>query len=466
MRRHRDGRIWKGVLLAALITLALGGPAPASWDLATGTSPLGGYASRPFSLLLSPPLAWYASEPLSLPLSPSLYALAAIQAAASTPGQPSNFQISGVVQYRLFNDPYPPVAGGANLNALTPTPAFPTLHDGILETAITWKFSPNLSLFADLTLENTTGADFSPSDIEETYLEARNLFGLTGSDLRIGRDRVKLGFTGLLIDETVFDGGRRDGVDAKFAQLGPVSLFGFMQYALDDGLQVGNWSSSRRAWGGSAEVQLAPGWAVNVSVRADTAGAGETGTCPGLGCNVGTGWSAGIEGTVSPGITLTMEAATYTQSGDVARWYYEPTLVLDLQQLLALPAQPVLTLWYKSFDPYTAPLDAPLGHLLLPADFSAFNTNDNLTGVGGRLDVSLTPRFGVFLLAEWGSYKGGGPNYSVYSVGAKYNISSDTLIKISYNSYLVDRGVVTTSPITGLQLSNAQVTEVELSKTF
>lgn len=379
---------------------------------------------------------------------------------------PSPIQVSGVLQYRLFNDPYPPVAGGSNLNALTPTPAFPTLHDGILETAITWTLSPNLSLFADLTLENTTGSDFLPSDIEETYLDAHGLFGLPGFGLRLGRDRVKLGFIGLLIDETVFDGGRRDGVDARLAQVGPVSFFGFMQYALDDGLQVGNWSSSRRVWGGSAEVALAPGWTANVAFRTDTAGAAEAGACPGLGCNVGSGWSAGVDAAVMPGITLTVEAATYTLSGDVARWYYEPSLVLDLQQLLGLPAQPVMTIWFKSFDPYTPPLDAPLGHLLLPADFSAFNTNDNLNGVGGRLDVSVTPAFAVFLLAEWGSYKGGGPHYTVYSAGAKYNFTASTLLKVSYNTYLVDGGVVTTSPVTGPQLSNAQVLEVELSKTF
>lgn len=379
---------------------------------------------------------------------------------------PSPVQISGVLQYRLFNDPYPPVAGGANLNALTPMPGLPTLHDGILETAITWTISPNLSLFADLTLENTTGSDFLPSDIEETYLDAHGLFGLPGLGLRVGRDRVKLGLLGLLIDETVFDGGRRDGVDARLAQVGPVSFFGFMQYALDDGLQVGNWSSSRRVWGASAEASLAQRWTVNAAFRTDTAGAAEVGTCPGQGCNIGSGWSVSVEGAVLPGVTITVEAATYRQSRDVARWYFEPSLALDLQQMLGLPAQPVMTIWFKGFDPYTAPLDAPLGHLLLPADFSAFNTNDNLSAVGGRLDVSVTPALAVFLLAEWGTYKGGGPNYSVYSVGARYNFTADTLLKLSYNSYLVDGGVVTTSPVSGLQLSNAQVLEVELSKTF
>jgi hypothetical protein len=380
---------------------------------------------------------------------------------------PSPIQINGVLMYRLFNDPYPPVAGGANLNALTPTPTFPTVHDGILETAINWTLTPNVSLWADLSLESTTGevSPLASSDIEEAYLDLHNL-GFSGFGMRVGRDRIKLGVEGLLLDENVYDGGRRDGIEARMTQLGPVSLLGFVQYSLDDGLQVGNWSSSRRVWGGVAAAQIVPGWTVDVAYRADTAAAPEVGPCPGIGCNVGTGWSVGLDAALTPAVDFTMEAATYTQMGDVARWYYEPTIALDLQQLLGLPGQPLLTFWYKSFDPYTAPLDAPLGHELLPGDFSAFNTNDNLTGFGGELDVTVTPVLGVFFVGEAGTYKGGGPNYSVYSIGAKYSLWSDTVLKVSYNGYLVDGGVVTTSPISGLQLSNAQILLVELTKTF
>ena len=47
-----------------------------------------------------------------------------LQAAAPDPqDQPAaNIQISGVLMYRLFNDPYPPVAGDGNLNALSVYP--------------------------------------------------------------------------------------------------------------------------------------------------------------------------------------------------------------------------------------------------------------------------------------------------------------------------------------------------------
>src|SRR5579875_3362418 len=216
----------------------------------------------------------------------------------------------------------------------------------------------------------------------------------------------------------------------------------------------------------SATGRRRAAWALTVSYRADTAADVNGGACPGIGCNTGSGFSAGIQGALVPGIDLVVEAASYTQSGDIARWYYEPSLTLDLQQLLRLPAQPVFRIWYKNFDPYTAPLDAPLGHLLTPDEFGVFNINDNLTGLGGRLDVAVTPSLGLFGLAEWGTYKDGGPNYTVYSVGIKYSLTTDILIKLSYNSYQVDGGTVTTSPISGLQLANAQMYELELTKSF
>ena len=396
----------------------------------------------------------------------TLQALQPVAPAGQDP--PATIQASGVLMYRYFNAPVPPAAGGANLNALTPVPGLATLNDGIAETAFTWTFSPTVSLFADLSLESTTGVDgFGPSDIEQAYLDIHNFFGLPGSGLRLGRERIKLGFTGLLLDETVFDGGRRDGVEVRASQLGPVSLSGFMQFALDNGLQVGNWPSTRRVWGARGEVNVLPGWPIDVGYRADSAGSAEIGPCPGVGCNVGNGVSAGIEGDLAPGMNLIVEAATYTRLGDVSRWYYEPSLAFDLQQLLGVQTlQPVLTLWYKNFDPYTPPLDAPLGALLIPGDFATFNTNDNLTAVGAGLDLSITPSVSSFVVGEWGSYKGGGPSYTIYSVGLKFDLRADTSMKFSYNSYQVGGGLVTTSPVSGLQLSNAQIIAVELTRSF
>jgi copper resistance protein C len=402
---------------------------------------------------------------LDAPLGLSLQAL---QPAAPAGQDPPNIQVSGVLMYRYFNAPIAPVAGGANLNVLTPVPGLTTLNDGIAEAAITWTFSPTVSLFADLSLESTTGVDgLGPSDIEQAYFDIHNLFGLPGSGIRLGRERIKLGFTGLLLDETVFDGGRRDGVEVRASQLGSVSLSGSMQFALDNGLQVGNWPSTRRVWGGHAEVDALPGWPISVSYRADTAGSGEIGPCPGVGCNVGNGFSVGVQGDLTPGVNLIVEAATYTRLGDVSRWYYEPSLEFDLHQLFGVQAlQPMLTFWYKNFDPYTPPLDAPLGGLLIPGDFAAFNTNDNLTAAGARLDLSITPALSAFALGEWGSYKGGGPSYNVFSIGLKLDLRADTSIKASYNSYQVGGGVVTTSPVSGLQLSNAQIIAVELTRSF
>ncbi|TMI77941.1 MAG: hypothetical protein E6H04_13345 [Bacillati bacterium ANGP1] len=78
----------------------------------------------------------------------------------------------------------------------------------------------------------------------------------------------------------------------------------------------------------------------------------------------------------------------------------------------------------------------------------------------------MTPPLSVFALAEWGTYKGGGPSYTVYSIGAKYALSANTLLKAALNAYSVGGGIVTTSPLSGLQLSNAQVFQVELQRSF
>jgi hypothetical protein len=461
------------VLLAGVLALVIGGAAPVVGAWApVGLAPAGGSSTLMDGLTSYDSLGIFAgTSALDVASWPALYALqGGAPAGRDQAGAP--FQISGILMYRLLTSGLPPsaaVAAGGNVNALTPTLAFPTIHDGTIETASTWRFSPIVSLFADLTLENTTGTpDLSASDIEQAYFDVHGLFGMPGFRLLVGRERIKLGLDGLLLDESTFDGGRRDGVEMQLSQLGPVSLLAFMQYSLDDGLQIGNWMSTRRVWGASAETELA-GWTVNVAFRTDTAGnAADAGTalCPGLGCNTGTGWSAGVEGNLAQGVSLTVEAATYTLSGDVARWYYQPSVAFDLQQLLGLPAQPVLTLWYKSFDPYTPPLDAPLGHLQTPGDFGIFNTNDNLTGVGARLDVTVTPALSLFGLAEWGKYKNGGPNYNALSAGVIYNFSANTVVKVSYNSYLVDGGIVVTGPVSGLTLGNAQVLLVELTRSF
>jgi hypothetical protein len=472
----------RNVLLAGVLILVLGAAAPAGafWaplqltDAGAASSWLGDEPIRLWDSTAPSygPLAVYGGI-FALDVAPRPLMYASQTGAPTGGGQTgSPLQISGILMYRLLTSGLPPsddVIAGGNVNALSPNPEFPTIHDGTIETAITWRFSPNINLFADLTLENTTGtSSLSASDIEQAYFDVHGLFGMPGFRLLVGRERIKLGLEGLLLDESVFDGGRRDGVEVQLSQLGPVSLLGFMQYALDDGLQVGNWMSTRRVWGASAETQLA-GWTVNVAFRTDTAGnAADAGTalCPGTGCNTGTGWSAGVEGNLARGVSLIVEAATYTLSGDVARWYYQPSVAFDLQQLLGLPLQPVLTFWYKSFDPYTPPLDAPLGHLETPGDFGIFNTNDNLTAVGARLDLTVTPALSLFGLAEWGTYKGGGPNYNALSAGVIYNFSANTTAKLSYNSYLVDGTVVVTSPVSGLTLGNAQVLLFELTRNF
>lgn len=416
------------------------------------------------------PLTFPADGVQGYPLTATAAAPPVPQPSSAGPADPpSPIQINGILMYRLLNNPYPPTdpASVANLNDVAPFPGFPTINDGTLETAINWTFSPSLNLFADLSLESTTGevSPLASSDIEEAYIDVHN-FGIPGLSVRLGRDRIKLGVDGLLLDENVYDSGRRDGIEARLTQVGPFTFLAFMQYAVDDMLQIGNWTSSRRLWGGEVTAQVTPGWTFDAAYRDDTAGPAEVGPCPGIGCNVGSGWSVGVEGAVTQAINVSLEVATYTQLGDVARWYYEPSVALDLQQLLGLPAQPLLTLWYKNFDPYTAPLDVSLGNFLLPGDFSIYNTNDNVSAWGGELDLSVTPVVSVFLVGETGTYKNGGPNYNVYSLGVKWSVTSDMVAKVSYNSYYVDSGVVQTSPVSGIGLSTAQVLLFEWTETF
>jgi hypothetical protein len=165
-----------------------------------------------------------------------------------------------------------------------------------------------------------------------------------------------------------------------------------------------------------------------------------------------------------------MSYASYTQTADVARSYYQATLTFDMERLAGMQRlAPLLTLWYKNFDPYTIPGgdgSVPRGGFLTPDDFHLFNVNDNLTAVGSRLDLQLLQNVSFFALGEWGTYKNSGPTYNVYSAGLRLSFPSNIIVKLAYNAYTVAGGAVTTSPISGIELSNARLWEVELTKSW
>jgi hypothetical protein len=285
-----------------------------------------------------------------------------------------------------------------------------------------------------------------------------------GLNFRVGRDAIRLGPVGLLLEEVLHDDDRRDGVQVWLPPIGPIHLTAFMQWALAD------WTTTRRLLGGRADAQLAPGWILGLNYRADTASAADAGTCPGTDCATGSGYGVDLEGNVAPGLNLVLSYATYTQTGDVARVYYQASLVIDLETLARMPRfGPVVTVWYKNFDPYTIPGglgSVPRGGFLTPDSFHLFNVNDNLTAVGSRLDLRLLNNLTVFALGEWGTYKDGGPGYSVFSAGARYNLPHNVVIKITYNTYSVDGSMVTTSPVSGLQLADTRLYEVEVTKSW
>ncbi len=382
-------------------------------------------------------------------------------AADPAQSQPANLRISGVFTYKYTDATTPAAAGDENYKG--PGADNPSVNELSLELGMTLTLSRDTSVFVDLNTDYTSDSG-TVVDLERGYLDARDILGVRGLGFRIGRDAVRLGPTGLLLEEVLHDDDRRDGVEVWLPQIGPIHLFGLLQYALED------WSTTRRVWAGRAEALVAPGWTLGFNVRGDTASAADAGMCPGTDCATGGGFGADLEGTIIPGVGVTLSYASYTQTADIARAYYQAVLTLDLDRLAGMQRlQPLLTLWYKNFDPYSIPGGdgtVPRGGLLTPDDFHLFNINDNLTAVGSRLDLQLLQNLAFFALGEWGNYKNGGPGYNVYSGGLRYSLPGNVVVKLTYNTYTVAGGIVTTSPVSGLQLSDARVWQVELTKNW
>ncbi len=367
--------------------------------------------------------------------------------------------IAGVFTYKFKKAAVPAAVGGTNYNG--PGADSATTHEVSLELGFTLAPNPNASLFADLSTKYTSDSGMTTIDWERFHLTLRDTLGVHGLNSRIGRDAIRLGADGLLLEEVLHDGDRRDGVQVWLPAIGAVKVTGFWQFAIDDR------TTSQRLWGGRAEADV-HGWILGLNYRADTPSASDAGTCPGPACNTGKGFGVDLEGTIIPGVGLTLAYASYTQTSDIARTYYQADLVLDLDQLVGPDSlHPVLTVWYKAFDPYTIPGadgTVPRGGFLTPDDFKLFNVNDNLTAVGSRVDLQLTSNLAVLALGEWGTYKGGGPAFNVYSVGLRYSFPQSIIVKLTYNAYAVAGGSVTTSPISGIQLSNAIVYQLEVTK--
>ncbi len=221
---------------------------------------------------------------------------------------------------------------------------------------------------------------------------------------------------------------------------------------------------------GRAESEVFAGWTLGVNYRADTAATADAGLCPGSTCATGSGLGVDLEGIIVSGLTLTQAYGRYTQTGDVARGYFEAELLFDLKELAVIQQfEPVLTIWYKNFDPYTIPGadgSVPRGGFLTPDDFKLFNINDNLTAVGAQLELQLVSNVAFFALGEWGTYKAGGPTYNVYSAGMEFSFPDNITVKFSYNAYTVAGGSVITSPVSGIELSNATVHQIEFKKSW
>ena len=368
-------------------------------------------------------------------------------------------QVSWVLTYTYTNAAAPATADNPNYTG--PGESMPQVTEPGFEVCLTWTPTPSVTLFADVT---ATAPSDSPAliTIDRLYLDLPNTLGAKDLRFRIGRDQVSLGPLGLLLNEPDL-GSDRDGFQMWLPPIGPVHLFGFYQFALDDR------STSRRVWGGRAESEVVPGLTLGANYRADIAAAADMGSCPGVDCATGSGFSVDLDGNIGPGLALTLTYGNYTQTGDVARDYYVAEVAFDLKELAGMGLHPVLTFSYKDLAPYTIPGadgTVPQGGFQTPDDLKLFNINDNLTAVGTRLELELLSNVAFFSLGEWGAYKDSGPTYQVYSAGLEFSFPDNITVKVTYNAYTVAGGSVTTSPVSETDLSNATVYQVEFTKSW
>ena len=368
-------------------------------------------------------------------------------------------QVSGALTFTYADAAVPAPPGNSNYTG--PGASMPQTTEPGLEVCITLAPTPDVGLFADVSAK-------APSDsaslitIDRLYLDLPNTLGVRDLRFRVGRDRVSLGPLGLLLNEVDIE-GQRDGFQTWLPSIGPVRLFGFYQYALDDR------STTRRVWGGRAESQVLPGLTLGANYRADIAEAADVGPCPSVDCATGSGFSLDLDGNLGPGLALTVSYGSYTQTGDVAQAYYTAEAAFDLKTLAGMDLHPILTVWYKNLDPYTIPGSdgtVPQGGFLTPDDFKLFNINDNLGALGGSLELRLASNVVFFALGEWGAYKSG-PPYSVTSLGLDFMFPDSNIeVKLTYNAYTVAGGTVITSPASGIELSNATVYQIEVTKSW
>lgn len=346
-------------------------------------------------------------------------------------------------------------AGGDNYNGPTGQLA---IGGGELNLRLAITLGESAGIVALTKLEYESGGVLEMT-LQQLYIDARNLVGVNGLHLRIGRDFVTLGPIPLLLAEESYEDSR-DGLQLWLPELGPVKVFIFGQWGLAD------LSTSRSVMGARAELTVSSSLVLGLNYRVDRADAADTGICPGVDCNTGNGVGADLSLTIADGATLVLAYAGYTQTGDVTRSHYQVNLELDLKTLAKMERhEPKVTLWYKNLGPYTIPGGpggtAPRGGFWTPDDFNLFNINDNLTAFGAKLDVLLHPSVGAFVLGEWGSYKDGGPSYSVVSAGLTYSVNTNVLLKLTYNTYSVVGGTVTTSAVSGVMLGDVRVIHFE-----
>jgi hypothetical protein len=376
-------------------------------------------------------------------------------------GRLDNTRIAGTFYYGYASAPTPPSTVNAANNAQNVNNTALTFANGRTDQArvrllITGTVDSNTTVFTRLRFRYNsgnapTGNNSFVLTVERLYLHHNNLLGFSGLNIRLGRDTAILGpgspaasvnavSLGLLLDSN-FSNDNRDGLQVWLPSLGPIRIWGAVMWNRADS------NENVYAYLARASMTLMPGVVLGLNYRGDTAGIpSAAGACPSATCLTGTGWGADLSWAVLDGFDFWAAWATYTRTGDSSQNYWVALARFDLAKLMGFEmGSPILQVWYRNFDPYAIAGGVggtfARGGFWSPDYYAVLSVIENMTSWGARFDLTLWEGLTGFATGEFGTFKGGGPNFTIWSAGLQYFIARNTQATLAYSSFNVDGGV-------------------------
>lgn len=240
-----------------------------------------------------------------------------------------------------------------------------------------------------------------------------------GLKWRFGRQTYQLGPIGLLLKEGwIADPNLGfDGATVR-ATFGPVNFeaAGFRHTSAIDIFAVR----------GSVSALL-PGWTLGVNYYTERHNF--TSITPNIANN---GWSVDLSGSIIPGLSLTVEYATFTPSAAATQTALQVNTTWNLGQLFGMTAwSPVLTIGYKNWDGPGAAVWSPLfpgtGDLIV----AGFNFRD-LNAWFVRLSLTASPQFRPYVAYESGFVNTTGASHTEFEIGVVSTLAQNTTGRLRY----------------------------------